>query len=99
MKFDISVMARTMTSKTVAVPYAFGMDMPSLAKTYKCKGNGLPVSKIDMGISKDEPTTYITAAASENALVTARIIPVKIPGTAMGSRTDTMHCHLLAPIA
>lgn len=91
-------MARTITSKTVAVPYAFGMDMPSLAKTYKCKGNGLPVSNIDIGMSRDDPTTYITAAASEIALVIARTIPVNIPGRAMGNNTVVMHCHLLAPI-
>lgn len=87
----------TIITKTLAVPYAFDIEMPSLAKIYKCKGKGRPASNIDVGTSSDEPTTYITAAASEIALVMASIIPVMIPGIARGRTTEAMHCHFVAP--
>jgi len=52
-----------------------------------------------MGIVNVEPTTYITAAASENALVKANIIPVKIPAAAEGKITFEMACEVDEPKA
>lgn len=61
--------------------------MPSVAKIYKWSGNGLPGSSIEIGMVMDEPTAYITAAASEIALVIPNIIPVTIPESAAGRTT------------
>ena len=52
---------------------------------------------MEIGMAIDEPTVYITAAASEMALVIANITPVTIPGSAAGKITLYIVCHLVAP--
>ena len=52
---------------------------------------------MEIGTVNAEPTAYITAAASEIALVIARIIPVIIPGIAAGKTTFAIVCHFVAP--
>lgn len=84
-------------TNTAAVAYALLSDTPSVAKTYKWSGSGLPGSNIDIGIDSDDPTQYMTAAASESALVIPSITPVAIPGIAAGSTTFVIVCHLVAP--
>ena len=91
------VIIKIINTKTAAVPYAFCNETPSVARTYKCNGNGLPGSIMDIGVVTAEPTQNITAAASEIARVKPKIIPVMIPGNAAGKTTPVIVCHLVAP--
>jgi hypothetical protein len=53
--------------------------------------------KSEVGITKEEPAVRMIAAVSPMLRPTPRIIPVKIPGRALGRIARMTVCHFVPP--
>jgi hypothetical protein len=53
--------------------------------------------KREVGITKEEPAVRMIAAVSPILLPTLNRIPVRIPGSALGSTTRVTVCHFVPP--
>jgi hypothetical protein len=51
----------------------------------------------EVGITKEEPAVRMTAAVSPILLPILSNMPVKIPGSALGSTTRVIVCHFVPP--